>query len=96
MRPCRICGNPIANHMATCPDCHMDEPQSMDNRVCQEPPAQSTDADDRRDSYRFLLWSFAVLLILVPAIGYLLGGPVFGIIYGVLGALIFGLLVQVT
>ena len=97
MRPCSNCGSPIANNLTTCSDC-VDQPPTLMNVVRdQDASKHSSEDDDRRGGvYKFLSWAFVILVVLLPALGYLLGGLVIAIVFGVMGLIVFGLLEQLS
>ena len=56
----------------------------------------NTDLELARDVRSFVSWSFAIFVVALPLIGYLLGGAVISLIFVFLGIVIFALLEQLS
>ena len=96
MRPCSNCGVPIANNLANCRNC---EASSEAGTKCIDNATPSDDRgfiDERGVIRGFLWWAFGILVLLVPGIGYLLGGTAIAVIFGILGFIVFVMLEKTT
>ena len=96
MRPCDHCGCPIANDLLHCETCattasKQEEPEAFTNST-----AQNKNNEDRTDIHRFLWWAFGILVVALPALGYILGGAVVALMFGFLGFMIFAMLEKFT
>ena len=59
---------------------------------------RQNDIEDESDEgmRKFLWWSFFALVVIFPAFGYFVGNAFFGVLFGVLGLLLFLMLEHMT
>ena len=96
MRPCTNCGSPIANNQTTCLECLGIPKKTVQPSLNNTPDTQTDDPEDRTQIHKFLWWAFALLILFLPALSFVLSGTVIALLLLVIGVFIFVMLEQLT
>ena len=96
MRTCGNCGTPVQNNLKYCDDCRERSVEEENAKVAARVRVKEDEVEDRSEIRKFLWWAFGILVVACPLLGFILGGAVVSIIFGILGLLIFCMLEQFT
>jgi uncharacterized membrane protein YvbJ len=96
MRPCGKCGCPAENDLQICDRCRADTLANDKTERDARTKIDEGEVDDRSSIRKFLFWSFTILTIALPLLGYLLGGIPIAVVFGILGMTIFVMLEQLS